>query len=422
MRRKKTTAFLKGIIIVFSLAILVEGFVLYGLPLLGIDVDDTISYVTNTISAAKNIFSDSIISASANNSDHQLKGGPMEGEGAPQDSSDLDTPANTGEEYSFDTTTYPYREFLSSAGQAVYNQIYANAVAYNTDTFTLVESLSEDELCDTMNCVFNDHPELFWLNTSYKYGYNSSGNVVQVQLSYGISSDELSSAQSAFDSSLNTIVSGASEYSSEIEKELYIHDAICDLCTYDSNASLNQSAYSALVYGKTVCAGYARAFQLACQQAGLTCYYLTGTASGGDHAWNIISVDGDFYNVDVTWDDSISESYGSSVYTYFNLTDSTISKDHTRSTLGSKLPECTATAMSYSNVYGSTIEIDDIDNSDDSQITDGNFTINEPAEPVTDWRNEPSPAGNQNGNQTPAQGQPENNGAQNGKPPFEGQR
>ena len=376
----KTKSFFKGIIITFAIAIAVEGFVLFGMPLLGFDFNDTISYVTETIASAKGLTAKS----------HTLENGPMEGTGEKQNSSSLDSPVNTGEDYTFDTTIYPYRALLSEEEQAVYNQIYANAVAYNTEIFTLVNELTESELSETINSVFNDHPELFWLNTSYKYGYNKSNAVVQVQLSFGISSDQLETAQTQFNSVVDSIATAASAYSTDIEKELYIHDAICELTTYDTNADLNQSAYSALINGSTVCAGYARAFQLICQETGLTCYYLTGTASGGDHAWNIISVDGDFYNVDLTWDDSISESYGSSVYTYFNLTDEEISDDHTRSELGSKLPACTATAMSYTTVYGSTVEKSDINNNG-GQLTEGNFTIDEPKEPITDWRNEPAP-------------------------------
>ena len=388
-RRKKSQSFLKGIIIIFSMVIVVEGLVLFGLPAIGIDVNDTISYVTETINAAKGfiIDVDSDSSQAKSTLKHMIEDGPMEGKGSFSDSNQLDSPVNTGEEYTFDSTTYPYRALLSESEQQVYNQIYSNALEYNTNTFTLVTVLSESELSDTINSVFNDHPELFWLNTSYKYGYDKSNKVVQVQLSFGISKEQLDTAKSNFDNAVNSIVTAAATYSSDIEKELYIHDAICELTTYNTNASLNQSSYSALVGGSTVCAGYARAFQYVCTKSGLTCYYLTGTASGEDHAWNIISIDGEFYNVDVTWDDSISESYGSNVYTYFNLTDSAIADDHTRSNLSSQLPSCTATAMSYANVYGSTIEKDDIDNKG-GQITDGNFSIEAPKEPITDWHNE----------------------------------
>ena len=415
-RKSRLKSFFKGLIIAFGLVIAVEGFVLFGMPLLGIDLDDVTEFVSEQILAAKTKLATVNISQLTNASGIDTTDGAMEGTGSLQSSDNLDEPENTGTEYTFDETTYPYRALLNATEQQVYNQIYANALESNTDTFTLVETLTVDEMCDTMNAVFNDHPELFWLNTSYKYGYNNSNKVVQVQLSYGISGSDLTTAKLNFDSVVSTIVAGAKNYSSEIEQELYIHDTICDMCTYDTDAELNQSAYSALVLGKTVCAGYARAFQVVCQELGLTCYYITGTASGGDHAWNIVSIDGDFYNVDLTWDDSISESYGSSVYTYFNLTDSAISADHSRSTLSSNLPSCTATAMSYTNVYGSTIQIDDINNTGGGQLTDGNFTIDAPQEPITDWRDEASPMGDaapdSSGGQMPEQmgQQPMDNG------------
>jgi len=402
VKHKGLKSFLKGVIIVFGLAIGIEAFAIYGLPALGLEISDVVTYVSDILDGITN--GSTVEAASSPN--HKLSNGPMEGQGTLQNSTNLDNPENTGEEYEFDTTTYPYRAILSENEQSVYNQIYANALNYNTDSFTLVNSLSEDELCDTMNAVFNDHPELFWLNTSYKYGYNQSGQVVQVKLSYGISEENLETAKTAFDTVVASIVEGANAYSTEIEKELYIHDAICELCTYDTDADLNQSAYSCLVSGSTVCAGYARSFQVVCQEAGLTCYYLTGTADGGDHAWNIVYIDGNFYNVDVTWDDSISESYGSSVYTYFNLTDSAISSDHTRSTLSSYLPACTSTDMSYTNVYGSTVEIDNITNNGGGQLTDGNFTIEEPKEPIMDWKQESAPGSAEPVHAEPGNGDP----------------
>ncbi len=393
MRKRGFKKFLKGVIISFTIALFIEG---------GLLIWGNISYVKASIS----MLSRPEVAVDSSK-------GPMEGEQTLATTDELEDPENTGSELSFDATTYPYRELLNEREQALYNQVYSNALDYNTEAFTLTETLTSDELIETMNCVYNDHPELFWLNTSYQYGYNSSNEIVKVQLSYGISKNNLDSAKTTYNNAIENIVSGASSYESEIEIELYVHDAICELATYNSNAELNQSAYSALVNGSTVCAGYARAFQNVCQELGLTCYYLTGTADGGDHAWNIISIDGNFYNVDLTWDDSISESYGSSVYTYFNLTDSEIGVDHTRSTLSANLPACTSTEMSYTNVYGATIEIDDIENQSGSQITDGNFTIQAPPEPIIDWHDGPS--GNNPINSAPSN-EPINNEMENNVP------
>ncbi len=103
-------------------------------------------------------------------------------------------------------------------------------------------------------------------------------------------------------------------------------------------AEMNQSAYSALVNGQTVCAGYARAFQYILQQLGIPCYYCTGFA-GESHAWNIVMLDGEFYNVDTTWDDM-----GIGTYDYFNKTDKDYADNHIRQELSVYLPPCNGQA------------------------------------------------------------------------------
>ena len=47
----------------------------------------------------------------------------------------------------------------------------------------------------------------------------------------------------------------------DADAEVAIHDALLSQISYDTAAEFNQSAYSALVNGVTVCAGYARAYQ-----------------------------------------------------------------------------------------------------------------------------------------------------------------
>ena len=97
---------------------------------------------------------------------------------------------------------------------------------------------------------------------------------------------------------------------------------------------MNQSAYSALVEGKSVCAGYARAYQYLMQRLGIPCYYCTGFA-GEDHAWNIVGLDDGYYNVDVTWDDTPGGEYD-----YFNKTDEDYADTHVRRDLSVNLPKC----------------------------------------------------------------------------------
>ena len=250
--------------------------------------------------------------------------------------SDIDTSS-----YSFDTTYKPYYGMLDSSEKNLYKLVYASAMDLS-DSLIVSDDISVDEMQDVIKAIYNDNPELFWLENSYSYKYTSSNIVVQINLSYYFTESTLSSAKTKFENVANTIIEGAEDLDSNYEKEKYVHYYLIDLVEYDENSSMNQSAYSALVNKSTVCAGYARAFQYIMYNLDIPTYYVTGY-SGEDHAWNIVYLSGGYYNVDVTWDDASSNHY-----TYFNKTDSSFSGTHTRTGLSVNLPKCTATK--YSNL------------------------------------------------------------------------
>lgn len=104
------------------------------------------------------------------------------------------------------------------------------------------------------------------------------------------------------------------------EIELAINQYLCDTITYDQDAldnaeengfayvdeSFNDSftAYGALINGRCVCSGYAAAFKLLAETAGLESIVVTGILDGGlSHAWNKIKLGDDWQIVDVTNND-----------------------------------------------------------------------------------------------------------------------
>ena len=67
------------------------------------------------------------------------------------------------------------------------------------------------------------------------------------------------------------------------------------------DAPENQTLYSGLVNGQTVCAGYARTFQYLMNRLDIPVIYVTGTTDTGEaHGWNIVKCGDNYYNVDVT--------------------------------------------------------------------------------------------------------------------------
>lgn len=238
-----------------------------------------------------------------------------------------------GKGLEFGAVFYPYYHMLDSTGKTLYRQIYANANALIKD-FSPVEVVSGKLLKNVFTAVVNDHPELFWINTAYEYKYAPTGRVAAIYLSFNKTADDIELAKQLFYAAADIIISEAQELESHHDKELFVHDVLVERVSYQTSASMNQSAYSALVLGKTVCAGYARAFQYIMQQLGVPCYYCTGYA-GENHAWNIIQLEDGYYNVDVTWADTKPSNY-----VYFNGADADYRKDHIRRDLSVKLPAC----------------------------------------------------------------------------------
>ena len=127
------------------------------------------------------------------------------------------------------------------------------------------------------------------------------------------------------------------------ELELAIHDWMIDFMEYDT-ATLenyggtpnpdNDNPYGALIGGKGICEGYTRSFQLLMDLAGIECISVFGNSDNGveygEHAWNQVCLDGEWYIVDVTWDDPLSRGALPAKYhhRYFNVTAEEIRENH----------------------------------------------------------------------------------------------
>jgi len=114
---------------------------------------------------------------------------------------------------------------------------------------------------------------------------------------------EMNSRVAALMQSLN--LSGKDDYT----KAKAIYDYICSNVTYDyanlenDAHKLKYTAYAALVNKTSVCQGYATLFYRLALTAGLDCRYISGvTDDGGRHGWNIVKINGRYYNLDATWD------------------------------------------------------------------------------------------------------------------------
>lgn len=141
------------------------------------------------------------------------------------------------------------------------------------------------------------------------------------------------------------IVEKAKEFPSEIEAELFIHDEICRATAYyDGIEKERLSRYctsvGVFIDGKANCQGYADAFSMLCEMYGFNTDKLTGIAAGIDHVWNLIELDGEWYSVDVCWDDNVFSTAEKDYiqYYYFNAPTEIMRGDHVWNDMAAAYP------------------------------------------------------------------------------------
>ena len=238
---------------------------------------------------------------------------------------------------------------MSDEEKLIYNAAYtALSDGYNEFVLKNVDHQKIlDIYGDVLKALISDFPEFFWLSGYVKANaeYVSGSDKGNVTVSMGIYDywleNDLAKARKEFNENLNNFLREAREIQDDWESIRFVHDRIIDMTAYDdesyelgeaSNAMMNaysNSAYGPLVEGIALCGGYAKLFELVMHRLGFECEYITGTADGGSHAWNLILLDnGDYYHVDLTWDDPDRED-GIILYNYFCVNDEMIAKTHT---------------------------------------------------------------------------------------------
>lgn len=127
----------------------------------------------------------------------------------------------------------------------------------------------------------------------------------------------------------------------DYEKVKAVHDYIVLETDYDIDnlkkdtiPAKDYTAQGVLKDHIGVCRGYAEAFQLLMDKLNIECEIESGYAGEITHAWNNVKIDGEWYQIDVTYDDPISNEEISGDksnlrYDYFLITSEQIYLDHT---------------------------------------------------------------------------------------------
>lgn len=272
---------------------------------------------------------------------------------------------------------------LNSKEKALYKNIVDTVLQSNNVVDFSGLSASYDEAVSAFQKVLADYPQFFYISKSFMLVYSAQGTAVRaIVLLYtdGSVTDELDESLNLIQSAdravinqkiallkekIESVIAKIPVETAEVLKEKMIHDFIAESVQYDYSAAEKSDTqentlphafdlYGAAVNKAAVCEGYSKYFQYLCYSVGINSTQIIGISGGGNHMWNGVLLDKEWYHLDVTWDDSDSIiGYG-----YFNLTDTEISKDHTADSSVLAVPKCTSSVNSFKNTFA--IYVDDI--------------------------------------------------------------
>ena len=240
--------------------------------------------------------------------------------------------------------------YISTNNKYYYNQLGYNAKLIYTALENNIDNLKKDNFKINFSTKFNDllnkqngksvldksfqaaldaffydHPELFYIDltkiTLYtKYTTIGSKTTYTVSLAPQNNKNYLSdsfNSESQVDNAINQIEQIRNSIVSRVNgsnynKALIVHDTLVDMLEYEQNDSNSNThnIYGAFVNRSVVCEGYAKSFKYIMDSLNIPCILVGGIATNNSsntesHMWNYIQLDGNWYGVDVTWDDPV---------------------------------------------------------------------------------------------------------------------
>lgn len=211
-----------------------------------------------------------------------------------------------------------------------------------------VPRLEGRELTDIFFKLRLDCPEIFYA-VSFRYRFHKDSSNVEIIPEYLFDKKKVQEHQKAMKARLTKLTRPALTMT-ELEKESYIHDFICDNVRYDKlKKPYSHEIIGPMGQGVGVCEGIAKTVKVLCDSLGIWCIIAISDANPDKkikyrHAWNVVKIGGKYYHLDATFDNSLGHGELKR-YDYFNLGDKQFFRDH--EPVLYEVPKCSDGEFSY---------------------------------------------------------------------------
>ena len=171
--------------------------------------------------------------------------------------------------------------------------------------------LSQDEAAGVWRTVYGEYPEFFWWGNSLLLGRENITLLADEAYAKAATREELQAQIQDKVQDCDRYIDGTT---SLVERALTIHDYVATRVTYayeDDGVTPQDDIWAhnivGAVQGTGVCEAYAKFYAYLCDFFALDTLFVIGSATQNGstigHAWNMLQLGGEWYNIDVTWND-----------------------------------------------------------------------------------------------------------------------
>ena len=214
----------------------------------------------------------------------------------------------------------------------IMDEIEACVENFSTELDLYEYGISIDDYSKFTSDIFlwaSNHSRYFYFGTISVWSNSGSGIITKIEFNYSYEEDVAMSRLKQIDDAVADAYSYIKSGMTDYQKALVMHDWLAYRTAYaydrlqeNANTKDDFNAYGALVIQEAVCQGYAEAYSILMQRCGIECYVVTSAAL--NHAWNVVKIGGQYYNVDVTWDDPVYDQLGRVRHIYLLVDNATM--------------------------------------------------------------------------------------------------
>ena len=253
-----------------------------------------------------------------------------------------------------------YYHQLNKQEQAIYKAFYKGVMSHQEIIPIPVRgAFSQESFERIFMAMTRDNPLIYFLNQSACSTASDMFGRLAICPQYFFTKEKVKEYNRKIEKVVNELAGQLHLLEcNDYEKELRVHDWICRNIEYDyegadkdkvSRVIASHNILGVFAHHKAQCEGIAKAVKVLLNAVDVKCIVVTGDSVKNGirvpHAWNIVNIGGEPYQLDVTWDIGAMGKVKQEVaHDYFNLSDNLMGLNHKAY---NALPKCKAKAANY---------------------------------------------------------------------------